>query len=321
MSNLGNKILLLATVILLLGCEKSPVEESNALTWEYGKNVYNLEIDGEERNFLIHVPEKYSGDIKVPLVMMLHGSTGTGTKFYNISRWVEKANSEGFIAIFPTALSYKIKDTNRNSTKWSSDGLPLQLEEGTVIKDDIPFIEGVIDLCKNTFEVDEKRLYISGFSNGGGFVKSEVITRLGHLFAAASAGGGVGHREEFEIEGARNTPYFEIVGNKDDGIIENLDPGEQVPIQGSDIRSSDFFWTQISNTLSGLQLTEQFIEEPMPPKYNKLIFSNDLSGQGNEYVLMVVNGLEHNYPNEVNNPHEVVAADILWAWYMRWQLD
>lgn len=320
MRYLGEKILLLS-LIMFISCEKAPVEESLKLSWEYGKNEYNMKIDGEERNFLIHVPEKYADNSKVPMVMMLHGSTGTGTKFYNISRWVEKAEEEGFIAIFPTALAYKIKDTNKISTKWSSDGLPMQVEEGTVIKDDIPFIEGLIELGQNTFAIDDKKLYISGFSNGGGFVKSEVVTRLGHLFAAASAVGGVGHKIEFDIEGERYCPYFEIVGNMDENVIEQLNPGEEVPIKGNDIKSNDFFWSQISNTIDGLELTETFSEESIPPKYNKLSFSEDLSGQGNEYGLMVVNGLGHNYPNEVNNLHEIVGSDILWDWYQRWELN
>ena len=187
-------ILLFLGISLFIACDKEdenmePPVSSDALEWQTGKNEYNMEIDGAVRNFLIHVPASYTGDTKVPIVFMLHGTSGDGQKFYNISRWVEKSEEENFIAVFPTALKYDLLDGNR-FTKWSSDGLQFQVAEGTEIKDDIPFIEELVNLCKTTFNIDERRLYISGFSNGSGFVKSEVVIRMGHVFAAASAVGG-----------------------------------------------------------------------------------------------------------------------------------
>ena len=97
---------------------------SNALEWQTGRNDYNREINGDVRNFVISVPAAYDGSEKVPLVLMLHGSSGTGDRFYNISRWPEKGEIENFISVFPTALSYRLID-GKTSTKWSSAGLSM----------------------------------------------------------------------------------------------------------------------------------------------------------------------------------------------------
>ena len=321
--NILKPILLFAFTIFLFSCEKEPatIEETSGIEWELGKNEYNIEIDGVERNFVIHVPQNYSEEIKVPIVMMLHGSTGDGAQFHRISRWPEKSEEEGFIAIFPTALAYKIKDTNKTSTKWSSGGLEEDLEEGTVIKDDIPFIEGMIALCQKTFKIDSKRLYICGFSNGGGFVKSQVLPNLGHLFAACSASGGIGHPISFEINGNRMLPFYNITGSLDDRILEKLGPQvNEIPLEGADLMDIDIIRDQINYTTSALKLTNNYMENRVQPKYNTLTFNEGMSGEANEYVLTIVNGLEHKYPNEINNPNKVIAANLLWEWFEKWSL-
>ena len=73
--------------------------------------------------------------------------------------------------------------------------------------------------------------------------------------------------------------------------------------------------------LQSLMLGNSYTEEPNPPAGNVIVFADDLSGQGNEFRLMMVNELEHNYPNGQNNPHGVVAVDILWDWYLQYTLD
>ena len=312
-------IILAALFIVSNSCTKDDPNADLALEWEIGKNEYNIEIDDTTRNFLIHVPESYSGDAPVPIVMMLHGSTGTGTKFYNISRWVEKSEEEGFIAVFPTALAYPLKENNRTSTKWASEGLIEQVVEGTEIKDDAPFISELVERCEASFNIDDKQVFISGFSNGGGFVKTVIIPRLGDLFAAASTGGGLGLGYTYDIQGDRIMPLFNIIETKDHNMLEAIQK-QELPIQADKLEKLDLVWDKIQTMVSMLDLGPEYVEEPHNPTHNILRFQNDNSGQGNEYVVMLVDELDHKYPNEVNNPHQLVAADILWEWYQKWSL-
>ena len=312
-------IILAALFIAFSSCSKTDPNEDMILEWEIGKNEYNVEIDDTTRNFLIHVPAIYTGDSPVPIVMMLHGSTGTGTKFYNISRWVEKSEEEGFIAVFPTALAYPIEENNRTSTKWASEGLIEQVVEGTVIKDDVPFISELVVRCEASFNIDSKQVFISGFSNGGAFVKTVIIPRLGDLFAAASAGGGLGLRYTYDIQGDRIMPLFNIIGTKDHNMLEAIQK-QELPIQANKLEKLDLVWDKIQTMVTMLDLGAEYVEEPHNPTHNILRFQNDNSGQGNEYIVMLIDELDHKYPNEVNNPHKLVAADILWEWYQQWSL-
>ncbi len=314
-----NKLISLITILLLIiSCEKE-TEEIDLLDWEYGKNEYNMEMDGEIRNFLIHIPASYEEDQNVPVVFMLHGSTGTGTKFYNISGWVEKAEEKGFIAVFPTALEYSLKEGGR-STKWSSAGLVNDVLEGTEIKDDIPFITSLIELVKTNFSVNGKKIYISGFSNGGGFVKSQVVPRMGDQFAAANATGGVGIPEVFSIETNRIMPFHNISGTMDDRIWEAIGLPEELPIKGEDIEDHDFLWNALETMCETLELESTYNEEQHIPDYNMLSFKSKKSSNASEFIFVMVKGLEHKYPNGNNNPRGYTATDILWEWYDQHEL-
>lgn len=309
--------------LLMFGCSKDDEEmepaSTHTLEWQLGRNDYNIEIDGEVRNFVIHVPASYEGSLKVPLVLMLHGSGGSGDKFYNISRWVEKSEEENFLAVFPTALEYRLID-GKISTKWSSGGLENDVPEGTVIKDDIPFLSALIDLCKNSLSIEDRQVYISGFSNGGGFVKSEVVPRMGDVIAAANSTGGVGLPTVYPIEGNRTMPFFNISGTKDDRIWESIGEARELPIQAAEIQAHDYLWSGLNNMCDMLGLDTTYTEQSHIPDYNLMIFDKPLEPGASQFIFMMVKELQHRYPNGGNNPREVIAVDILWPWFEQFSL-
>lgn len=303
---------------LCLGCEKENVSDIivvDTLEWTVGKNVYEREIDGQMRRFIVHVPSAYTGQRAVPVVFMLHGSGGTGNKFYNISGWVEKSEAQGFLAVFPTALEYQL-NTGMRQTKWSSGGLVNDLPPGTTIKDDIPFLEELIEQLIASFAIDESRLYISGFSNGGGFVKSQVMPRMGDTFAAAHAAGGVGLPVVFPISSNRRMPFFNSSGTLDDRIMESIGVREELPIQGEAIQQHDFLWSGLTNVCQMLHVDTVFQEMPNPPASNLLVFDQPLASDAGEYYFLMIKGLEHRYPNATNNPNSVRIVDVVWPWFL-----
>jgi polyhydroxybutyrate depolymerase len=311
--------LLLCALLLLFACNNDDMDimdpDPNALEWQSGKNEYNELIDGVDRNFFIHVPETYDATEEVPLLFMLHGSSGTGKRFYNISGWVEKADEEGFIAVFPTALEYPLANGNRE-TKWSAGGLENDVAPGTVIKDDIPFLRELVDLCHSTFSIDEQRIYISGFSNGGGFVKSRVIPEMSDVFAAASTGGSLGLPQGYTIDDGRFMPVYFIVGTSDDKVKKWAGTSSDLPLSAEPLFEIDEVWARTKVMLDMLALDTTYSETSNAPFFNRIAFESYLSGQGNEMIYLIVNELEHKYPNGDNNPAGLRAVDELWPWYM-----
>ncbi|MEL6674805.1 MAG: PHB depolymerase family esterase [Bacteroidota bacterium] len=311
-----------ALLFLCIACkvEVTPLPEEEApLTWTQGRNDYNLEIDSATRNFVIHVPASYDETSPVPLVLMLHGSGGDGAKFYNISKWVQKADEQGFIAVFPTALEYILLD-NRRSTKWSAGGLEEELAPGQTIKDDIGFIEELVEMVKASFEINARKVYISGFSNGGGFVKSSVVPRLSHVFAAANFTGGVGIPELSIMQGNRIMPCYNISGSMDAKIRAKTGVPDELPLSGADLEGHAFLWKSLTNMCEMLQLDTVYTETPNPPAYNLLTFDQGLVPESEQFVFVMVKGMEHVYPNGGNNSQNLIAVNLLWPWFDQFEL-
>ena len=81
-----------------------------------GVNCRHLLQNGYPRRYVVFVPQSAVDEMNagrpVPLVFMLHGSTGTGEQFLKMSGWRQKATAEGFVAAFPTGLEYLVTERN-----------------------------------------------------------------------------------------------------------------------------------------------------------------------------------------------------------------
>ena len=286
------------------------------LDWQYLKNEYNREIDSVYRNFLIHVPEVYDSSVAVPLVLMLHGSSGNGTKFYNLGGWKEKADIENFIVIFPTGLEYYITEKDNCSTKWSSDGLSKDLDPQASIKDDIPYLRELINLCSNTFHIDTTRIYQCGFSNGGGFTKSRSLMEMNDVLAATCTSSGLGVPQLYTPNNDIYLPHMDIIGTDDHRVLERLNRAVPLPLESDSLFAIPELYDPIRNILTTLHIDTTFTEDLIPNVSNTVSFTSDLSGQGNEYRSWIIQGLDHEFANGENHP--VNAVDVIWPWFMQW---
>lgn len=315
-------LIIIFVFIFIIGCSK---EDSNLplntpdLEWDYGRNDYQKTIDDTLRDFIIHVPETYDSMASVPLLFMLHGSSGTGEKFYNISKWVEKSNEENFIAVFPTALKYPLIENGNNTTKWSTPSLESEIPDGHKIKDDEIFLKEMIRMVKSTFHIDHSRIYACGFSNGGNFTRHNIIPHMAEEFTAVAISGGFGVPEKLALDSDNYLPLYAMIGTKDDRIIEATGDIQEIPLDGQEFMAHQFYGTFARAMAATLNLEANFTEEQNPPKYNILTFNESTAGQNNEYKIMLINEMGHMFANGSNNPKVIIAADHLWPWFMKYQ--
>ncbi len=317
---LPSAALLIPALTLVTACSSNPQAPVDPLdpsefSWLHGKNSYERVIDGARRHFVLHVPASYTGMTPVPLLFMLHGASGNGDQFHRISRWAERAEVEGFIAVFPTGLEYPIAESGRTVTRWSSDGLQEQVVSGTPIKDDVPFFREVIVLLREHFEIDPDRIYMVGFSNGGGFIRSRAIPEMSDLLAAAASAGGFGLPAPKSIRGPHRIPLLSVIGTLDANIMEAMGTQEEIPFTGSEFTSHPLLGQYLDGMLGTLGLASTFRENPEPPTLNALLFDEALEPGATQFRLMILKGVGHVFPNEINNPHGIVAADLIWSWF------
>jgi polyhydroxybutyrate depolymerase len=280
---------------------------------------HHLISGGLERSFIVHHPSNVSADQAdpLPVVFMFHGSSGNGEKFFRISGWVPKAETEGFLAVFPDGLSYCIEEEGRQkqTTKWNDGKLASYVCEGQELPDDVQFVRDMIAYLDSSFVIDHQRIYASGFSNGAGFSSRLAVELSETLAAVAIVGGGLNLADPVMD---RPIPVYQIAGAADDRILEKRVAGDPIPREAALLRADPLIAGQIDPWLSLLDLNDTY-QARERRKHTTLYFTEAISGNA-EYAFSLVQGLEHRYPNGRNNPAGLVAADLFWTFFSRHSL-
>jgi len=118
---------------------------------------YTLEHDGVLRNYLLHVPDVYTGDAPVPLVFVLHGGGGDAAGMVRLTqgRFDELSEIHNFIVVYPNGID----------KKWN-DGRTTNIENFSTA-DDVGFISALIDDLSTNYNIDLDKIFSTGMSNGG----------------------------------------------------------------------------------------------------------------------------------------------------------
>jgi polyhydroxybutyrate depolymerase len=311
------RLLALFIIITVISCfkEKEQIDTVPLLNYKLGHNDYSIEIDDALRNFIIHVPASYDRTTPSPVVFMLHGASGTGQKFYNISGWVGKSEEEGIIAIFPTAKAFEIVGKNQLTTRWSTSGLEDIIAPGSIIKDDVIFIKEILQMTKESFNIDDDKVYAVGFSNGGGFIRNRIYKEAPELFTAFATVGSYFISTVQEISSGIYRSLYSIIGSKDPNIIEDSGSNELIPLNAPDFLNHSFYGPMAQDLLDQMMLGTAFEEDPNPLKYNLIRFSDSKTMSNNQLNFMIVNDMTHVYPNGFNNKSGVIATNLIWEWF------
>jgi polyhydroxybutyrate depolymerase len=117
-----------------------------------GDYIGFLDVDGIERWYTVHIPPGYKPDSPTPLVINLHGYTGTAFSQEELSQMNAKADEEGFIVVNPQAY--------HDPPTWTG---PLLGAEG---KPDLDFFQLLLETLFREINIDPERVFATGMSNG-----------------------------------------------------------------------------------------------------------------------------------------------------------
>ncbi len=121
-----------------------------------GQYLEMLQSGGETRWFAVYIPESYQHGSLTPLVLNYHGAGSTFQQQALLSNMDAKAESEGFVVVYPQALP-------ANANVWF-------LADSSAGSIDIEFTQAILDDLHEKLTIDPQRVYAAGFSNGGGLV-------------------------------------------------------------------------------------------------------------------------------------------------------
>lgn len=316
------------------------------------RHDHQLDVKGLKRDFIVWKPWKAIGQIKLPVVFMLHGTNQEGEQFLHISGWREKANTEGFIAVFPQAMfNCFFQDQGQGMqrqalTKWGAGELGTatrpyctkeqlaQLEKeqpGSGQRadhdhpDELQFFRDMIAFLGQNYDIDPRRIYASGFSNGAQQT-GQLAAEMSDVFAAIHCGSSV---VSVETLAQRPISVIHSVGELDPEQAPMAGYGDAVTGQGAAFPMDPTLFDNpryrngfVLPFLKVLQLDQPYTWQQVvipgaTPDQDRLtsrfLFSTSKVGARNTFRTIVVQGLAHEYPNGKNHP--VVMADQIWPFF------
>ena len=155
-----------------------------------GAHSLTLRVGELNRHYIVHVPLNGGGS-PLPVVIMFHGGGGTGRWAMQESGWPHKADQESFLAVFPDATSPDPTTPSRlgtNGQTWN-DGSG-RFHAGRKNIPDVAFVNAMIDDLSARFNVNRRRVYATGFSNGASMafrVGVELSARIAAIAPVAGA--------------------------------------------------------------------------------------------------------------------------------------
>ena len=271
-----------------------------------GETERTLTHDGRERSYLLYVPTSVDWSQPVPLVLVFHGGTGNGKNAKTMSGFNNVADQNGFIVAYPNGTG-RISD--EIILTWNGGECCGYARQENV--DDVGFVRAMVAELQAQVNIDSKRVYATGMSNGG-ILSHRLACEASDLFAAIAPVAGTLNFQPctpsqpvaviaFHGTGDLHLPYEGGVG------AESL-----VGVDFASVLTSIGFWTSFNGCASA-PLTESFADIQHD--------TWDCAGNVNVELYTIIGG-GHAWPggragrNGADQPTQTISAsDLIWAFF------
>ena len=168
--------------MLLLTLVLSTLLATDSLT--PGDHTRTLQHDGRARSYIVHVPPKYDAK-PTPVVLAFHGGGSNAEQMVRFCGLNEKADKEGFIVVYPNGTG-RIE----RMLTWNGGNCCAYAMWNNV--DDVGFTRALLDDLATVANIDTKRVFATGISNGGIMcyrLASELSDRIAAIASVAGTMG------------------------------------------------------------------------------------------------------------------------------------
>ena len=290
--------------------------------------------EDQTRSWVLYVPPGYDPDEPTALVMALHGrpSNGIGTAFITDMNPVAAENN--FIVVYPNGQFIRRPD-DMPVFGWNYVRdvavFPQELPQ-----DDTQYLIDLIHDLGLDLNIDERRVYVTGFSNGG-FMTQRLACEASEHFAAFAPVGATAFAGIDNIcESSPPVPILMIHGTRDvsvpwQGIAAPVIVNEtQRQIYTTwPIEQTIQLWTAVNRCEADLDMEIMPQGGDSPETQVRLITVNDCEEPG-EVIFYGIDGGGHNWPGVPGVISEQIAgnvnmdihgSEVIWEFFSQHSLD
>lgn len=289
-----------------------PVETKPLSGVVYGETITAVVLGGASRGYTVYVPKSYKG-VAVPMVMFFHGGLGnmdTASRWYG---WEEKAEKEGFIAVFINGAS---KWPSGKFATWNAGNCCAYSRDNNI--NDVGVVKATISALESKYNINKQKIFATGFSNGGMF-SYRLACDMTSTFRAIGAVSGTDNYDS--CNPSKPISIIHIHALDDDHVLYNGGAGEAA---FSDLGKVTSF-TSVSANISKWLVRNSITSAPV-----KEVISNgtgaicDLysSTSGIQVRLCTTNTGGHSWPGGKTSERSkatpstaINATDVIWAFF------
>jgi poly(3-hydroxybutyrate) depolymerase len=213
-----------------------------------GNNKASLQHGGKSRSYILHVPSGLTAGKPLALVFDLHGAGGNGSQQQGMSGWGSVADKEKFLVVYPDGIG----------GYWNVDDKCCGTAGEQKI-DDVGFIKAIVDKLSADTCIDARRIYVTGFSNGGGLAHRMGCDAADVIAAIAPTATDLRTQP---CNAARPISMMEVKGMADS--LEPYDGGMVGPAGGQYLavgaKASQKLWADIDKCTGTTTTIDQYCE-------------------------------------------------------------
>jgi len=248
------------------------------------------------RSYRIDLPESIAN---APLILALHGGGGNPDQFARNTGLSAPANVAGYAVIYPAGSARR-----GLFLTWNGGYCCGYAAEEEI--DDIGFLDRVIADATSRFDLNARRVYITGMSNGAVLAETYAALRPGQIRAVAGVAGTMDART---VVVAGRMPWLHIHGTADMQVPYSGGRGADASTD-TDFASVDrvrsAFARQFANRLSQ---QANVIDEVADGK--RVIRSDFLGPQGLLVMrILTIEGGGHNWPGSMRADRTDGSLDV-----------
>jgi polyhydroxybutyrate depolymerase len=279
--------------------------------------------DSLKRTFNIHIPSTFDKSVQLPLVIALHGRGANGVSMIILTHkgFNKMADNDGFIIVYPDGI-----ELNWNDGRMDEEANDRAHRENI---DDVGFISALIDSMITDYNIDPKRVYVTGISNGAIMSYRLACELSDKITAIAPVDGNIPIMLFPECSPSRPVSVLAI-NNTDDPLVP-FDGGYIYGIRKKNlgkvlsVNESIGFWI----TTNKCSFTPVLAEEPDrdPKDGTRVTIKQYINGiEGTEVILYTVEGGGHTWPGGVQylpawvigkTSRDFDANEVIWSFFKK----
>lgn len=177
----------------------------------WAQDEHALSFAGNARPYLVHTPPGYNTDLSHPVIIALHGGGGNAAQFMESSNLNPAADKAGMLAVYPSGYPGARRDDMRTWNAGACCATALARQS-----DDVGYIGAVLDDLARHYNIDKKRIYVTGHSNGAMMAYKLSCAMADRIAAIAPVGG---QSVVKTCQPARAIPVMHIHGTADECAV------------------------------------------------------------------------------------------------------